>query len=183
MSRIIIFAIFKSMINLKAEIEKFDKMGEKTGWSYVFIPAVTAHQIKPNCKVSFRVKGRIDNLEIGGMATVPMGEGDFILALKADLRKKLKKEAGDKIELWLEEDKDFKIEMPEDLEVCLTEENGLLALFLQQPKSHQNYFIKWINEAKTEATRTKRLTMTVIAMEKKQDFGAMIRESQAKNKS
>lgn len=163
------------MIHFKAEIEKFGQMGEKTGWSYVFIPAAIADKIKPDCKVSFRVKGKLDDLEIAGIATVPMGEEDFIIAINATLRKKIKKEAGAKVELWLEEDKNFKIEMPADLEVCLAEDEMLLTRFLQQPKSHQNYFIKWINDAKTEKTRTKRLVMTVDAMEKLQDYGEMIR--------
>lgn len=165
------------MIHIKAEIERFEQMGEKTGWSYVFIPAAIANEIKPDCKVSFRVKGKLDDLEIAGIATVPMGEGDFIIAINATLRKKIKKEAGAKVELWLKEDRDFKIEMPADLEVCLAEDEMLLTRFLQQPKSHQNYFIKWINDAKTEKTRTKRLVMTIDAMEKLQDYGTMIRES------
>ena len=165
------------MIHIKAEIERFEQMGEKTGWSYVFIPAAIANEIKPDCKVSFRVKGKLDDLEIAGIATVPMGEGDFIIAINATLRKKIKKEAGAKVELWLKEDHDFKIEMPADLEICLAEDEMLLTRFLQQPKSHQNYFIKWINDAKTEKTRTKRLVMTIDAMEKLQDYGTMIRES------
>ncbi|PWS29594.1 hypothetical protein DHW03_05280 [Pedobacter yonginense] len=169
------------MIHFKAEIERFDNMGEKTGWSYVFIPENLATQIKANCRVSFRVKGKIDQLEISGMATMPMGEGDFILALKTALRKKLKKEAGAQVELFLEEDKDFKVEMPEDLELCLLDEAYLMDNFLKQPKSHQNYYINWINQAKTDTTRTKRLAMTVTAMQKQQDFGAMIRESKSKN--
>jgi len=168
------------MTYFKAEIERFEQMGEKTGWSYVFLPADIAQQIKPDCKVSFRVKGKIDQVDIAGMATVPMGEGDFILALKAELRKRIKKEAGAKVELWLEEHQNFKMEMPDDLEWCLTDGEDLLTAFLQQPKSHQNYFIRWINEAKTEATRTKRLVMTVDAMVKKQDYGTMIRESKKK---
>src|SRR5688572_5863787 len=105
------------MITFKAEIERFAEMGEKTGWSYVFIPSAVANEIKPDCKKSFRVKGRIDDVEIGGVATVPMGEGDFIIALKATLRKQLRKEKGAIVELELEEDKDFKIEIPEDLEL------------------------------------------------------------------
>ncbi|MDN3585418.1 YdeI/OmpD-associated family protein [Pedobacter aquatilis] len=165
------------MIHFECEIERFEKMGEKTGWSYVFIPNGIADEIKPGCKVSFRVKGKIDDVEISGMATTPMGSGDFIIALKSDLRKKLKKEAGDKVEIYLEEDKDFKIEMPEDLELCLSEEAHLLNNFLKLAKSHQNHFIKWINEAKTEITRTKRLALTVNAMDKQQDYGTMIRES------
>lgn len=168
------------MIHFKAEIERFEQMGEKSGWSYVFIPAALASEIKPDCKKSFRVKGKIDNIAVEGMATMPMGEGDFILALKTEVRKKLKKEAGANLELYLEEDKDFKIEMPEDLEICLAEEEHLMRNFLDQAKSHQNYYINWINQAKTEATRTKRIVMTITAMDKKQDFGAMIRESQGK---
>ena len=168
------------MIYLKVEIERFEQMGEKTGWSYVFIPSAIANQIKANCKVSFRVKGKIDQLEVSGMATVPMGEGDFIIALKSEIRKKLKKEAGATVELYLEEDKNFKIEMPEDLEICLSEEEHLMANFLKQAKSHQNYYINWINQAKTEVTRTKRIVMTVNAMDKQQDFNTMIRESKGK---
>ncbi|WP_231490824.1 YdeI/OmpD-associated family protein [Pedobacter sp. Leaf170] len=163
------------MIYFKAEIERFEKMGDKTGWSYVFISNAIADKIKPGCKVSFRVKGRIDEVLINGMATTPMGGGDFIIALKSELRKQLKKEAGSAVELYLEEDKDFKIDMPEDLEICLSEEEHLISNFLKLAKSHQNYFIKWINEAKTETTRTKRLVMTVSAMDNQQDFGTMIR--------
>ncbi len=169
------------MIHFKAEIERFETMGEKTGWSYVFIPEALANEIKAGCKKSFRVKGKIDELEVSGLATIPMGEGDFIIALNGPLRKKLRKEAGTAIELFLTEDKDFKIEMPEDLEICLSEEEHLMQNFLKQPKSHQNYYINWINQAKTEPTRTKRLVMTVKAMDKGQDFGTMIRESQGKS--
>ncbi|WP_316736869.1 YdeI/OmpD-associated family protein [Pedobacter aquatilis] len=165
------------MIHLKAEIERFEKMGDKTGWSYIFLPNVIADKIKPDCKVSFRVKGKIDNVEISGMATTPTGAGDFIIALKSELRKKLKKEAGAIVEIYLEEDKNFKVEIPEDLELCLSEEIHLLDNFLKLAKSHQNYFIKWINEAKTEETRTKRLVLTINAMDKNQDYGTMIRES------
>lgn len=168
------------MVFFKSEIERFEQMGEKTGWSYIFIPAVIALQIKPYNKKSFRVKGKIDDLEVSGLALLPMGDGDFILALKTELRKKLKKEAGAKVNLEFEEDTTFKIEMPEDLEVCLSQEEHLMQNFLKQPKSHQNYFINWINQAKTEMTRTKRLTMTVNAMDKQMNYGQMMRESKSK---
>lgn len=163
------------MINLKAEIERFETNGEKTGWSYVFIPHAIADQIKPGERRSIRVKGTIDNVEISGIGLMPMGHGDFIMALNKDLRKQLRKEAGAKVELNLSFDADFKIEMPDDLEICLADEEVLLKQFLSMPKSHQNYFINWLNTAKTEVTRTKRLVMIVNAMSKKYDFGQMIR--------
>lgn len=163
------------MILHTAIIKKFNEMGEKTGWSYVEIPAVIAQELKPHCKVSFRVKGKIDQLDINGLALIPMGEGDFILPLKQSIRKNINKEKGAVVSLALEEDKDFKIEMPEDLFECLSEQKNIIDNFLKQPKSHQNYFIKWINEAKTEATRVKRLSLTVNAMDLGMNFGEMIR--------
>jgi hypothetical protein len=164
------------MVTFKAEIERFAEMGEKTGWSYVFIPQGLAQEIKPDCKKSFRVKGRIDQVDIRGMATVPMGEGDFIIALKSSLRKHLRKEQGAIVHVELEEDKNFKIEIPEDLELCLSEEPHLIDGFMKLPMSHRNWYINWLNSAKTEPTRTKRLVKIVSAMDRNLSFGEMMRE-------
>jgi len=168
------------MVTFSAEIEKFAEMGEKTGWSYVFIPQVIAAGIKADCKKSFRVKGKIDQTTIEGMATVPMGEGDFILALKASLRKQLRKEAGAVVNVELEEDKDFKIGIPEDLELCLSDEEHLMKRFLKLPKSHQNWYINWLNSAKTEPTRTKRVVKIVSAMDREMTFAEMMRDGKEK---
>lgn len=165
------------MITFKAEIERFAEMGEKTGWTYIFIPSAIANEIKENCKKSYRVKGKLDQVPIEGLALVPMGEGDFIISLNATIRKKLKKEKGAVIDVSLEEDTTFKIEMPEDLELCLSDdEPELLKSFLKLPKSHQNWYINWLNSAKTEPTRTKRIVRIVSAMAKNWDFGTMMRE-------
>ncbi|MES2418255.1 MAG: YdeI/OmpD-associated family protein [Bacteroidota bacterium] len=163
------------MLNFKAEIEKFDAKGEKTAWSYICVPQAIAEQLRPGERKSFRVKGTLDLVEIAGMALIPMGEGDFIMALKASLRKRLKKEEGGVLEVSLTFDADFKIEIPEDLEICLADGEDLLAQFLSMPKSHQNYYINWLNTAKTEPTRVKRIVMIVNAMAKHYDFGQMIR--------
>lgn len=165
------------MITFKAEIERFETNGEKTGWSYIFIPNTIAEQIKPGERRSIRVKGKIDEVEINGIGLMPMRHGDFIMALNKSLRKLLRKEAGAKVTLNLTFDADFKIEMPHDLEICLADEEELLRQFLAMPKSHQNYFINWLNTAKTEPTRTKRLVMIVNAMVNKYNFGEMVRKS------
>jgi hypothetical protein len=165
------------MVVFEAEVERFERMGEKTGWSFIFIPVEIANQIKPDCRKSYRVKGKLDNVEVKGLAFTPMGEGNFILALKASLRKELKKEEGAVLRLELEEDKDFKIDMPADLELCLLEEKHCMENFIKLPKSHQNYYLNWLNTAKTEPTRTKRLTQIVIAMDKQMDFSEMMRSN------
>src|SRR5687768_6826874 len=84
-----------SLVSFKVLIEKFKQKGEKTGWTYIHIPLDIANQLKADCRTSYRVKGFLDEVPVHGMAMVPMGEGDFILALKSDLRKKLGKKAGD----------------------------------------------------------------------------------------
>lgn len=162
--------------NFTAVILKFEKKGEKSGWSYVEVPHALANCIKAGEKRSFRVRGIIDGQPFAGIALVPMGDGDFILPINNGMRKKLNKGLGDVLVLDLEEDTDFRIEVPEDLELCLLEEEFvLMERFMALVPSHRNYFIKYINEAKTETTRTKRIAMTVEAMAMELDFGAMIR--------
>jgi hypothetical protein len=167
------------MITFKAEIERFGTMGEKTGWSYIFLPAALASELNPNCKVSYRVKGSIDTTPISGIGIVPMGGGDFILALKAELRKQLNKEAGAEVFVQLELDPTFKIEMPVELELCLQEDERCKDNFLKLPKSHQNYYINWYNAAKTEPTRLKRLIAIYKAMEDQLTFPEMMRANKA----
>ena len=165
------------MVSFTSEIEEFFAKGEKTGWKYITIPQSTAHQIKPNFKRSFRVRGLLDQVQISGMATVPMGDGNFILALKAALRKELGKQVGDPIYVQIEEDLSYKIEIPEELMTCLMDDPILFDRFSSLTPSHQSYFIKHITDAKTIETRIKRIAMTLGAMENQWDFGKMIREN------
>ena len=70
------------MIYYTTLIYQFEENGEKSGWTYLDIPAHISNQIKANCKTSFRVKGKLDHITIFGIALVPMGEGDYILPIK-----------------------------------------------------------------------------------------------------
>ncbi|HWB94538.1 MAG TPA: YdeI/OmpD-associated family protein [Puia sp.] len=162
------------MIRFKTTILQFKEMGEKTGWSYIKVPAAQARQLKPDNKKSFRVKGRLDAHPISGMALIPMGGGDFILALKAEVRKAIRKEKGASLQVELEVDAK-QITPPKDLLECLADEPRALEYFKSLPPSHQNYFGNWIKSAKTEGTRTRRIARVVDAMLKHQDYAGMIR--------
>src|SRR6201985_2947713 len=104
------------MIEFNTIILQFAEQGEKTGWSYIEIPADLAQQMKPGNKKSFRVKGMLDDLAVRGMALMPMGEGNFIMALKAEVRKGIHKNAGAMLQVKIEPDDDYKVEMPDDLQ-------------------------------------------------------------------
>ena len=163
------------MISFETEVEKFGEQGEKTGWTYVLISCSLAEKLKPENKKSFRVKGLLDEIEIYGMALIPMGDGDFILPLKAALRKKLRKEAGKKLRLTLEEDKSER-KTDADLEICLENDENANSFFLSLAPSHRLYFSKWISEAKTIGTKEIRILTTLNALRLLWDFGKMLRE-------
>ena len=162
------------MVKFKTKIEQFGQMGEKTGWSYIKIPAKLAQQLMPDNKKSFRVKGKLDAHAINGMALIPMGGGDFILALKTDVRKAIRKHKGDTLAVELEVDTKTIIP-PKDLLDCLADEPQALSYFKSLPKSHQNYFGNWVKSAKTVGTRTRRIARVVDAMAKHQTYAEMIR--------
>ncbi len=168
------------MIKLTAIIEQFDQKGEKTGWTYLDIPANLANTLKADCKVSFRVKGQLDQVEFQGIALAPMGEGNFILPLNKEFQKKIGKRKGAMVALQIAADKEFKLEMPEDLQSCLQDVEGTMNQFNGMPKSYQNYYFNWINSAKTDPTRIKRIAQTIEAMVQKMDFGQMIRHNKSK---
>ncbi len=163
------------MVEFTAMMLQFAEQGEKTGWTYIDIPADIAQQLKPGNKKSFRVKGMLDSLPVTGMALMPMGDGNFILALKAEVRKALHKNAGAMLHAKIEEDTDFKIEVPADLQECFDDEPETWDFFNSLPKSHRDYFVKWIDSAKTSETRAKRIVNTVNAMLRKWTYSVMMR--------
>ena len=163
------------MVQFNAMILQFGEMGEKTGWRYIEVSAEIAQELLPGNKKSFRVKGKVDNYPISGFALMPMGEGKFIMPLKLEIRKAIHKESRAMVSITLEVHKDYKVDVPEDLQECFEFDPEALAQFNSLPRSHRDYFINWINSAKTSETRNKRIINTVNAMLRKWDYGQMIR--------
>ena len=166
------------MIQFTATIKKFDSQGEKTGWTYIEIPAATAKKLNPGNKKGFRVKGKLDEYEYSMIALLPMGGGDFIMALNAAMRKAIKKQKGATVKLKMDVDTN-EIKPPEELMECLQDEQEALEYFKSLNKGHQNYFTNWIHSAKTDPTKAKRTAATLNALNKKWDFGQMIRAAKA----
>lgn len=166
------------MVKFSATIKQFAEQGEKTGWTYVEIPFDIADQLKPGNKKSFRVKGLLDAYPIKQVALMPMGGGNFIMAINAEMRKGIKKRKGAMLQLQLQEDKE-KVKPSAVLLECLNDEPAAKTFFESLPYGHQNYFSKWIESAKTEETKTKRIAFAVDALSKKMDYGTMIRNIKA----
>lgn len=166
------------MIKFTAILKKFESQGEKTGWTYLEVPATIAAKIKPGVKKSFRVKGLLDAYPIKQIALVPMGEGDYIMAVNAAMRKAIGKRQGAAVKVQLEEDQE-EFKMNEDFLACLQEEPRAQTFFQSLAPSHQRYFSKWIADAKTEETLARRIAQTISAMLKGMSYGEMIRALKA----
>lgn len=159
-------------------ILRFDEMGEKTGWTFIEVPAEIAQQLKPNHKQSFRVKGRLDKFSIAATALMPMGGGDFIMALNAAVRKGIGKGKGATVVVHIEVDND-PLPLNADLMECLADEPQALAFFNSLASSHRLYYSKWIDSAKTLPTQAKRIAQALHALSHKQPFNIMLREQKA----
>ena len=63
----------------------------------------------------------------------------------------------------------------EDFVACLNDDPAARNFFDTLSGSHRNYFSKWIDSAKTEPTKTKRIAMAVNALSKKWGYPEMLR--------
>jgi hypothetical protein len=171
---------FNHMIKFTTTILKFEKQGEKTGWTYIEIPAELAQQLKPGNKKEFKVKGKLDNYNLVRVSILPMGDGNFILPINAAMRKAIGKRQGAMLTVQMQEDKSEFV-FDADFIDCLADEPAANNFFNTLTGSHQRYFSKWISSAKTEETKTKRITVAVNALARKMDYGSMIRSQSSKN--
>lgn len=167
------------MFSFKSVIQKFSSKGEKTGWTYVDVPPDILLKLKRPDKKEFRIKGIIDDVKFDRMATYPIGEGNFIIAINAELRKKLGKKEGAMVSLKIELDKSAPLQSEELME-ALNDDKIAKKQFDSLLLSHRNYFHRYVYTAKGIDTKAGRIVNIINAMYKKQNFGEMLRSLKKK---
>lgn len=167
------------MVNYTTRILKFGEQGEKTGWTYIVVPADVTQKLMPGNKKSFRVKGKFDSFPIKQVALIPMGDGEFIIPINAGMRKGTGKRVGAMINVNIEVDKS-ELLFNGDFMACLEDAPEALKYFKTLPPGHQRYFSKWIDDAKTDPTKTKRIAMAINALARDMGYSTMLREHKAK---
>lgn len=130
-----------------------EKSAGKGGWTFLTMPVMDNLPKKKNSTV--RVRGFIDSYELKDFHIWAMKKGTF-MAVKADIRKVILKEAGDtvKVTLWLDEAGPVQ---EDALLECLKEEPTLLARFQKFTKKKQKEFTDHINSATTDEEKVKRI--------------------------
>lgn len=169
-------SLFKEnfLLHYKTKLLQFQEKGEKSGWTYIAITEEQAGKLNPGTRKSFRVKGQIDHYTFEGLNVLPMGDGSFILPVNGSIRKVLQKQKDDEVLVTLSfQEKSYELAL--DFLACLQDEPPALQFLNTLPLSHRNYFSKWIESAKTEPTRVKRISMAINALSKNMGFSDMIR--------
>ncbi len=149
-------------VNQQYLLEKFQGKG---GWTYAQIP-----EIRPDKHAHFgwvRVRGHIDSYEIKGYHLMPMGNGNLFLPVKAQIRKHIKKQAGDWVHIILYAD-NAPTEIPADFLWFLQDEPELYQNFMTFSDAERKAYIEWIEAAKTVQTKADRMAVALQKIQKKQ---------------
>ncbi len=154
----------KPLVNKKYLLEKSPGKG---GWTYTIIPEIPPDKNSPFGWV--KVKGSIDGYEIGNYHLLPTvkGTGQVFLSVKAEIRKKIKKEAGDYVHIILYPDNEL-LEIPEELALCLQEDISALQFFNSLNESERHNYVKWIYSAKMDQTKVDRIAKTLVRLSRHQ---------------
>lgn len=156
----IIFNEMKPLIDKEYLLEKFPGKG---GWTFARIPEVL--QDKNSHFGWVKVRGSIDGFEISKYHLMPMGNGTLFLPVRAEIRKKIKKQEGDYVHVILYQDNEPLI-APEEMLLCLKEEPKALKFFNSLTDSEKKFYIEWIYSAKKEETKIERLAKSINRMQK-----------------
>jgi hypothetical protein len=140
-----------------------DKTPGRGGWTYTLIPEIAPDPHAPFGWV--KVKGTIDGVPIAGYHLMPGNHGSkqLFLSVKAALRKKIKKGAGDWVHLVLWRDDD-PAEVPEELRLCIADDPAAAEFFDSLTQGQQQAYVRWIYSAKSEQARIERMGRTVAAL-------------------
>ncbi len=161
------------MVKFSATLEKMGNKAEKTGWIYILVPDDIANTIKPYNKKEFKVKGYIENILVEDIAVIPVVEIGFIIAINADIRKKIEKKQGENISLQLDETFNFE-KMPGNFLDELKKNKIALSFFYKLTVDEQNNFSNWLKSAKASEIIDKRIKFIAKACSLQMNFGEMM---------
>lgn len=145
----------KPLVHKKYLLEKYPGKG---GWTYAAIPEIIQDKKAPFGWV--KVKGRIDGYELKNYKLMPMGNNQLFLPVKAAIRKVIKKEAGDLVEVVLYADT-APTETPEEIVICLKETPDAYKLYFDLTDGERKTYLDWIYSSKKDETKVKRIVQMI----------------------
>jgi uncharacterized protein YdeI (YjbR/CyaY-like superfamily) len=107
-----------------------------------------------------KVKGYIDDFELMETHLMPIGKGHLFLPVKAEIRKKIRKQAGDKVKIQLFMEEEIIVE-PSDFMDCLNDEPQALAFYNSLKEEEKKSYSDYIDSGKTAEKRIERIIESI----------------------
>jgi hypothetical protein len=144
--------------------QKFKAELQSAGGGGVFVCVPFDVQEVFGTRARVPVKATIDGEPYCG-SLAPMGGGHMMGVLKA-IREKIGKQVGDTVHIVLEQDTEERtVEVPADLQKALNKNKTAKTFFEKLAYTHRKEYVKWIEEAKKEETRARRIEKTIEMLE------------------
>jgi hypothetical protein len=115
-----------------------------------------------------RVKAVIEGVPYRGILS-RMGTEHHLLVILKEIRETVGKTFGDEVKISVDLDEEpLVIEVPDDLQKAFKAEQEAKTFFDKLSYSHQREYVMWINEAKREETRQRRIVKAIEMLKKGQ---------------
>jgi hypothetical protein len=139
------------LVNTKVQLQRFPGKG---GWTYAPLPSVPFE--KKNAFGWAKVNGFIDDYRLTNHSVMPMSNGMLFFAVRAEIRKAIKKQAGDTVHIRLFMD-DANPELPGDISAAFSKQKKALQFFEQLAAHNRSAYLNYVNAACDEKDRKKRI--------------------------
>lgn len=143
------------LIKQRLLLERFPGKG---GWTYARLPEVPI--AKRNHFGFQKVRGFIDGYEVKQCHLMPLGQGHLMIAVKAEIRKAIKKNEGEWIDVVL-----YSLEpplpLPEDFQTCLQDDPEALKNFQNLAEPAKKECLEWVYAANSEEQIVARMASAI----------------------
>ncbi|UKJ06079.1 YdeI/OmpD-associated family protein [Solitalea lacus] len=144
------------IIDQTVQLQKFPG---KAGWTYAPLDLKGKESKKLNY---LKVKGSIDTYELAETHLMPIGNGKLFIPVKAEIRKKIRKEAGDWVQLILYRfNPENETATIDSFLACLEDEPEAFAKFQQFTLEEQKQYTQWIFSSDNEDIQVQRIALAV----------------------
>ena len=114
-----------------------------------------------------KIRALIEGVPYRG-TLVRMGGQNHMLIILKGIREQAGKTFGDEVKVTVEADAEERVvAVPAELKRLFRSEKEARAVFEKLSYTHQKEYVNWINEAKKEETRQKRIAKTIEMLKKK----------------
>lgn len=142
--------------HFEAVIQEADR-----GGAYIIVP-FDVEQVYGKKRV--KIKATFDGEPYRG-SLVRMGSPDHLLIIRKAICTKIGKAPGDTVSVTLEEDTEPRVVIvPDDLKAAMASHPDIVAFFDKLSYTHQKEYVQWIEGAKKQETRARRIARALELM-------------------